>query len=78
MAGTTDERAAAYLHHFSDRGRDTVQQGAQTVTHHVEACSAPNWVGTDRVRTFRFSDDSLTLCAATPDGSQQVLVWRHN
>jgi hypothetical protein len=78
MAATPNERAAAYFDHFSYCGRYTVQQNAETVTHHVQSSSVPNWVGRDQVRTFRFSDDSLTLCAASPDGSQQVLVWRHN
>ena len=73
---TSDERAAAYLDYFSYCGPYTVQQGAQTVTHQVEACSSPNWVGTDRVRAFRFSGDSLVLCAALTDGSKSTLVWK--
>jgi lipocalin-like protein len=78
MGGTPEERAAAYLDYFSYCGRYTVQQNAETVTHHVLTCSVPNWVGSDQVRTFRFSDDSLTLCGVIPGGSRHVLVWRHN
>ncbi len=73
---TLDERAAAFLDYFSYCGSYTVQHGAQTVTHHVEASSSPNWIGTDRVRTFDFSGDSLTLRAAVKDGSQHTLVWK--
>ena len=60
---TPDERAAAFLDYFSYCGPYTVQQDAQTVTHHVLACSSPNWVGTDQVRAFRFSGDALILGA---------------
>jgi Lipocalin-like domain len=73
---TLEERSAAFLDYFSYCGPYTVQTDAQTVTHHVEACSSPNWVGTDRVRTFRFSDNSLTLYAELPDGSKHTLVWK--
>jgi hypothetical protein len=78
LASTPEERAAAYLDHFSYCGRYTVHQGAATVTHHVQASSAPNWVGKDQVRAFRFSEDSLTLSAANLDGSEHVLIWKHN
>jgi len=74
-ASTPDERAAAFLDYFSYCGSYSVKPGAETVTHHVEACSSPNWVGRDQVRTFRFSGDSLTLCAETADGSKHTLVW---
>jgi hypothetical protein len=75
---TPDERAAAFLDYFSYCGPFTVQSDAQTVTHHVEACSSPNWVGTDRVRAFRFSGDALTLRADRADGSKSTLVWKRN
>jgi hypothetical protein len=73
---TLEERSAAFLDYFSYCGPYTVQAEAQTVTHQVEACSSPNWVGTDRVRTFRFSGDSLTLGATLADGSKHTLVWK--
>jgi hypothetical protein len=73
---TLEERSKAFLDYFSYCGPYTVQEDAQTVTHHVETCSSPNWVGTSRVRTFRFSGDSLTLHAAHGDGSKHTLVWR--
>jgi Lipocalin-like domain len=75
---TPAERAAAFLDYFSYCGPYTVQKGAPTVTHHVEACSSPNWVGTDRVRTFRFAGDALTLRADRADGSKSTLVWKRN
>jgi Lipocalin-like domain len=75
---TPDERAAAFLDYFSYCGPFTVQHGAQTVTHHVEACSSPNWVGTDQVRTFRFSGDALSLRADRTDGSKSTLLWKRH
>jgi hypothetical protein len=75
---TPDERAAAFLDYFSYCGPFTVQQSAQTVTHHVEACSSPNWVGTDQVRAFRFSGDALTLLALRSDGSRSTLLWKRH
>ena len=32
-----------------------------TVTHHVEASVLPSWIGTERVRRFRFRGDTLIL-----------------
>jgi hypothetical protein len=73
---TLEERSAAFLDYFSYCGSYTVLPGEQTVTHHVEACSSPNWVGTDQVRTYRFSGDSLTLHSALADSSKHTLVWK--
>jgi hypothetical protein len=78
QASTLDERAAAYLDYFSYCGSYTVKPGALTVTHHVLACSSPNWVGRDQVRTYRFSGDSLTLWATIADGSQNTIVWQRH
>ena len=75
---TPDERAAAYLDHFSYCGTYSVQADAQTVTHHVDVSSSPNWVGSDRARTFVLSGDSLTLLAPLADGSQNRLVWKRH
>ena len=75
---TPEERAAAYLDHFSYCGTYRVNPDAQTVTHHVDVSSSPNWVGSDRARTFELSADSLTLFAALADGSQNRLEWKRH
>jgi Lipocalin-like domain len=75
---TPEERAAAFLDYFSYCGPYTLQPDARTITHHVEACSFPNWVGTDLVRNFRFENDSLTLSAALASGAEHILVWKRN
>jgi hypothetical protein len=75
---TPEERAAAFLDYFSYCGSYTLHPDARTITHHVEACSFPNWVGTDLVRNFRFEGDSLTLWAALASGAEHILVWKRN
>ena len=42
-------------------GRYSVNLADSTVTHHVEASVLPSWIGTDRVRRFRFRGDTLIL-----------------
>ena len=74
---TPEERAAAFLDFFSYCGPYKLQPDAwDTITHRVEACSFPNWVGTDLVRNFRFEGDSLTLWAALASGAKNILVWK--
>jgi len=59
-------------------GRYTVDEFKGTVTHHLESCSYPAWIGTDLVRRFQFSGNRLTLTAElVKDGKsvERVLVW---
>ncbi|MBT7072980.1 MAG: lipocalin-like domain-containing protein [Anaerolineae bacterium] len=46
-----------------------------TVVHHVQASLYPDWVGTDLVRSYVFSDNRLTLRAEDPPNATQELVW---
>ena len=47
---------------FAYYGPYTVDDEAQSVTHHVEGGIHPAWVGTPRVRKFKFEDsDNLRL-----------------
>jgi Lipocalin-like domain len=66
------------IEYISYCGPYSVREEEKTVAHHVEAASITDWVDTDLVRRFRFSDDSLTLIAATPDGSTHTLIWVRN
>jgi hypothetical protein len=56
-----------------------VDEEKRTVTHHIEGCLLPNWVGVDQARFFEFADNRLTL--RTPPlmigGAEAVgyLVW---
>ena len=59
---------------FSYTGSYDIDEVAGTVTHHVEACNAPSWVGTDRVRTFEMlNGDRIAL---RPVEGTSELVWQ--
>ena len=77
--GTLEEEKAAFEGFFSYAGRYTVDAMGGTVTHHIEICSAPNYVGTDVVRTFTVSGNRVSL--RTPQRqlagqtSSSTLIW---
>jgi hypothetical protein len=77
--GTDAEVRAAFEGHFSYFGTYTVNPGEQTVTHHVQGCSYPNWIGNDQVRYYSFDDARLLL--STPpivfrgQSFHSVLIW---
>ena len=77
--GTLEEERAAFEGFFAYTGRYTIDAARSQVTHHIEVCSAPNYVGTDLVRTFSISGNRLTL--RTPQRqlagqtSSSTLTW---
>lgn len=77
LGGSDDERAGAYSTYFSYCGRYEIVENA--VTHHIEACSFPNWTGTDKQRLFEFDGDRLILSSVPylVDGKQQTafVIW---
>lgn len=65
---------------FAYYGRYSVDEANSVVTHHVEGALAPNWVGTDRPRSFVFETPDRIRLSTEPDpnrtaGSIGVLVW---
>ncbi len=52
IAAPPEQRAEAFATFFAYAGRYTVND--DKVTHHVEAASVQNWVGTDLIRVLRF------------------------
>jgi hypothetical protein len=66
FTGTPEEIKAAFEGFDAYCGTYEVDAENGTVTHHVEASRLPDWVGTDQVRQFRFSDDKLTITASFP------------
>ena len=78
IGGTDEEKIAAAETYISYSGRYELQ--SDKVIHHVEVAFFPNRVGTSQERTFRISDDTLSLF--TPpmliEGKQQTghLVWQ--
>jgi hypothetical protein len=79
LRGTDEEVRAAYEGVNTYFGRYTVDRAKGMVTHHIQGCTFPNWIGGDQVRFFTLSGDRLTL--STPPllfgGCTQagVLVW---
>lgn len=77
--GTDAEVRAAFEGYDSYFGTYTIDQVAQTVTHHVRGASYPNWIGSDQLRRFKFDGSRLLL--STPPlvfGGQSleyVLTW---
>lgn len=70
------ELAAAFRSFSAYAGTYTIN--GTTVTHHLEIASLPNRVGTDLVRTFRVSENQVTLTTAPIEGngvSQFELLW---
>lgn len=63
FAGTSEEIKEAYEGFDAYCGAYTVDEEMGTVTHHIEGSKFPNWLGTDQVRHFGFSDDRLLLKA---------------
>jgi hypothetical protein len=58
-------------------GTYDIDAATRTVTHHVQSCLYPSWVGTDLQREYEFSGDRLTLTVRYADRSG-VLVWQRD
>jgi hypothetical protein len=65
------EAVSGFISYF---GTFDVDESARTVTHHVEACLVPSWVGTDLVRTYRFTSSRLILQAVNAEDTIE-LTW---
>jgi len=61
LKGTPEEIKAAFESYRAYYGKWTVDEQKNTVTHHIEAGSLPNWNGTDFVRQYQFIDNRLIL-----------------
>jgi hypothetical protein len=61
--GTPQEIKAAFEGFSAYCGPYSIDETRGTVTHHVEANSFPNWVGTDQQRLFTLSGRRLRLQA---------------
>jgi len=79
LKGTPEEIKAAFEGCVAYYGTYEINEEEGTVTHHVEGCSFPNWVGTAQRRFFEFSGNRLMLSSAPiPMGGEQVtatLTW---
>jgi hypothetical protein len=63
LGGTKEEIKEAYEEFDAYCGTYKVDEENRTVTHYVEGSKFPNWVGTNQVRSFKFSDNRLFFTA---------------
>ena len=75
--GTEEERSLAFSTSLSYAGSWSALDEPPGVTHHVQVCSFPNWVGADLRRAVQVSDSSLVLTATAglPAGEEIVVTW---
>lgn len=69
------------LPYLSYTGRYMVDEIRSCVTHLVEICIYPEWVGQKQFRIIRWKGNDLELSSDTIQGSDQVqfmLLWRRN
>lgn len=74
--GSEEATARMTRRHFSYYGTYTIDEAAQTVTHHVMGSTSPAWVGTDRVRSFVFEGPDRIVLSTVE--SENRLVWLRN
>ena len=78
-AASDSEIRSAFLSSVAYFGAYSVNEDEGMVTHHVEGCLLPNWVGGDQHRRFQIVGNRLTLSPPPRevDGQQQEasLVW---
>jgi hypothetical protein len=72
-SGTGEEKIAAFDNYIAYYGRYTVDLKAQTVTHHLEDASPPNWRGVKNVRWFEFQGPDRLLLIPREDGKGGVI-----
>ena len=74
------EMESAFRGYIAYFGTYSVDQQAETVTHHLKGCVFPNWTGTSQVRHYAFDKGNLIL--STPpiveDGVAKThrLIWK--
>jgi hypothetical protein len=61
FGGTEEERVEAITTYLSYSGPYEVLADRDTVIHHIEVCSYPNWIGNAQVRFAELDGDHLTL-----------------
>jgi hypothetical protein len=63
MKGTPDEIRAAFVGFDAYCGTYIIDAEKSKVTHNLQGSKFPNWVGTEQVRFFKISGDTMRLTA---------------
>jgi Lipocalin-like domain len=75
--GAAEENKAIVQGSISYFGTYTVDEGAKTLTFHIEGCSFPNWIGTDQKRSFTLANDEMTWSVASGSSGKPIrAVWK--
>jgi hypothetical protein len=64
---------AAFDNYIAYYGTYTLDLKAQTVTHHLEDASPPNWRGVNNVRWFEFQGDDRVLLIPREGGKEGAI-----
>lgn len=64
----------AYTHFFSYSGGFHIE--GNRVTHIIEHCKQPDWVGRELVREFEIHGDTLTIRSPEVIGADHILTWQ--
>ena len=75
LKATAEESDRAWRNYIGYWGKYGVDSEARAVVHHIESGWFPNWIGQNKIRSFRFDRDRLVLDAESPAG-HATLVWR--
>lgn len=73
---TSEEAKSAIETYEAYFGTYEVDEARGIITHHVEGSLLPNWTGSDQLRLYEFSDDSLVLSTAEIPYSGTTIVGR--
>ncbi len=80
LGGTMEQIKSAFQGYHGYYGTFPVNEDEQSVTHHLQGASFPNWVGVDQKRFLQLSSGELTLrtIPLLLRGQETVgyLVWR--
>jgi quercetin dioxygenase-like cupin family protein len=68
FTASAEELKDAFDGYFGYFGTYTIDEKAETVTHHIESASYPNYAGTDQRRFFTWQGDRLVLSTRSESG----------
>ncbi|MDY4366822.1 lipocalin-like domain-containing protein [Pectobacterium brasiliense] len=63
--GSEQQLMQAAATYFAYAGRYETHDATQTVTHYLDYCLIPNWIGSSQLRYAQFSENDTRLCLTT-------------